>query len=123
MLSFWPFFALLAIAIVLGGWMLLDGLRAFLRGDYLTPKSGEYAGQLGPWAGLLQRVGIAPRSALVKGLHVAVGAAWLLSAAGLWLDAPWWRIGMAGAALFSLWYLPFGTLGALIVWALLFFVH
>jgi len=123
MLSFWPFFALLAIAIVLGGWMLLDGLRAFIRGDYLTPKSGAYAGQLGPWAALLQRMGIAPRSALVKGLHLAVGAAWLVSAAGLWLDATWWRTGMAGAALVSLWYLPFGTLGALIVWALLFFVH
>ena len=123
MLSFWPFFALLAIAIVLGGWMLLDGLRAFFRGDYLTPKSGEYAGQLGPWAGLLQRVGIAPRSALAKGLHVAVGAAWLVSAAGLWLVASWWRISMTGAALFSLWYLPFGTLGALIVWALLLFVR
>jgi hypothetical protein len=118
-MNHWTNWLLLAVAVLVGGWLLFDGMRAFIVGDYVTPKSGDYAGKLGPWANLLQRIGIRPRSALAKALHVLAGAAWLLSAAGLWMQAGWWRMGMAAAAVLSLWYLPFGMLGAIIVLAIL----
>jgi len=37
------------LAAVEAGWMLFDGSRALIVGDYVTAKSGPYAGQLGPW--------------------------------------------------------------------------
>jgi hypothetical protein len=42
-----------------------DGSRALIVGDYVTPKSGAYAGQLGPWAKLVAAVGIEPRSTVM----------------------------------------------------------
>jgi hypothetical protein len=34
-------------AVHLGGWMLADGLRAFIIGDCCTPDGGTFASQLG----------------------------------------------------------------------------
>lgn len=53
-----------ALALIESGWMAFDGMRALLVGDYVTPRSGPYAGQLGPWARLVSAVGIEPRSTL-----------------------------------------------------------
>jgi hypothetical protein len=46
----WTGWIVAALAALNGGWMTFDGARAFFVGDYVTPSSGEYAGQLGPWA-------------------------------------------------------------------------
>lgn len=101
---------LLAVpATLLGGWTLADGLRAFLAGDYYTPVSGPHAGQLGPWAGLLAGIGLDPRSVAVKAAHIVLGADWMAAAAMLYA-AP--RVGWLFTlycAVFSLWYVPFGT--------------
>jgi hypothetical protein len=51
-----------ALAVLAGGWMAFDGARALIVGDYVTPQEGEYAGELGPWAALLESVGLEPRS-------------------------------------------------------------
>lgn len=99
-----------ALALTVAGWMAFDGTRALVVGDYVTPAEGEYAGQLGPWADLVSKVGIEPRSTLMKSIFAVYGGLWLaiIVAFALRASGAWW--GMAVAAAGSLWYLPFGTL-------------
>jgi hypothetical protein len=115
----WIPITIMALALLQGGWLLLDGGRALVRGDYFTPRAGPRAGQLGPWARLVAAVGFGPRSTFMKVVHVLLGAAWLTAAALWWVrpDAGWW--GVLGCAMASLWYLPMGTLLSLIQLALL----
>lgn len=96
------------------GWMAWDGARALILGDYVTPKSGQYAGRLGPWSRVVQAVGIEPRGTLMKSLFLVYGAVWLAVAAAFLFGIRWswwcWTMLAAGA----LWYLPFGTLLSLL---------
>ena len=69
----------LLLAFVEGGWLAFDGSRALIVGDYITPNSGTFAGQLGPWAGLVSAVGIEPRSTLMMAIHVVIGGTWLVA--------------------------------------------
>ena len=69
----------LALALFQGGWLCFDGSHALLLGDYVTPRSGPGAGQLGPWARLVSAVGLDPRSTTIKCLHLFLGIAWLLA--------------------------------------------
>lgn len=110
--------ALLALA--LGGWLLFDGSRAFLAGDYVTPSSGAYAGQLGPWAGVVSHVGLDPRSTLVKGIHMALGSLWLVSAYRFLREKPKAGWALVACAFASLWYVPFGTIIGVLELILLF---
>lgn len=110
----WSGWIVLAIAFILGGWLAFDGGHALVRGDYVTPSSGEYAGRLGPWASVVSVVGIEPRSTLMKSIHVVLGAAWLMAMVGLAMGASWARVGLLVCAVSSLWYIPFGTLLSLI---------
>lgn len=106
----WLGWIVLLLAFVEGGWLAFDGAHALLRGDYVTPRSGEHAGQLGPWSHVVSAVGIAPRSTVMKSIHLILGSAWLVMQCGFVLRRRWaWR-GMLGCAVSSLWYLPFGTL-------------
>jgi hypothetical protein len=110
------------IALLIGGWLISDGIRALATGDYLTAKSGPRAGQLGPWAQLLAKAKIDPRSSFVKALHIALGVLWL---AGLTLFAlrhplGWWLL--AAGSVGTLWYLPLGTVLSLVELALLFYL-
>lgn len=105
---------LVAIALVVGGWMLFDGVHALVSGDFVTAASGDGAGRLGPWASLLEAVGIPPRSIGVKLLHVACGALWLLGALAAVRNGQAMRRLLIIAAVASLWYLPFGTLAGAI---------
>ena len=102
-----------------GGYMLLDGGRALIVGSYITPGSGEHAGQLGPWARLVSLVGIEPESTAMKLVFVVLGVLWLTLAAAVVADAR--RAGTAGTALATctLWYLVPGTVLSLCVLALL----
>jgi len=115
----WVGWIIIVIAVILGGWLAFDGGRALIVGDYITPKSGDYAGQLGPWAKLVSAVGIAPRSTLMQSIHVAIGLAWLVATACFILRLPgsWWA--MLALAVLTLWYLPFGTLLGLVLIVLL----
>jgi len=97
--------------------MAFDGARALVVGDYITPASGEHAGQLGPWSGVLEATGLAPRSTPVKVAFVVYGTALVGLAAAFAARASWaWGALLVGAAL-GLWYIPFGTLlnGAILV--------
>ena len=98
------------LALVEGGWLAFDGGRALLLGDYVTPASGPYAGQLGPWSKLVAAVGIEPRSTPMKLVHVALGVAFLAASIGFALGVSWGRAAVLVCAILGLWYLPFGTL-------------
>ena len=92
------------------GWMVFDGTRALLLGDYVTPQSGEFAGQLGPWSNLVKAVGIEPRSLGMKLIFIAQGLATLIAVIYYILNKSWARSGLLTAMLLGLWYLPIGTL-------------
>jgi len=95
--------------------MTFDGTRAFIVGDYVTPKTGEYAGQLGPWTKLVSAVGIEPRSTLMKTIFVVLGVAWLAFIVCYALGYKWAWWAMLLAAIGTLWYLPVGTIASLII--------
>jgi hypothetical protein len=99
--------------------MLLDGVRALLVGSYITPGSGEHAGQLGPWAGVVTAVGLHPESTLMKSAFVVLGASWLILALGIAVGAGWAWLGGLALAVATLWYLVPGTVLSIAVLALL----
>jgi hypothetical protein len=110
---------IVVLAFFQGGWLAFDGGRALIAGDYITPRSGPYAGQLGPWSRVVAKAGLEPRSTFVKALHVVLGLAWLVALI-LLLARPafgWWAALFCGVA--TLWYLPMGTAIGVLVIALL----
>ncbi len=115
----WLSRTVVALALLQAAWMAFDGARAFVLGDYVTPTSGEYAGQLGPWANLVAAVGIEPRSSLMKAIFVVYGVGWLIVISFYVQKQTWAWLAMLIAAIFSLWYLPFGTVSSMIQIALL----
>jgi hypothetical protein len=102
--------------------MAFDGGRALLVGDFVTPRHGEYAERLGPWANLVSAVGLEPRSTAVKLAFIGYGLCYLVVLAAFWIDIPgaWW--GLLFVALAGLWYLPIGTVVNLVVVGLLVLV-
>ena len=106
----WSGWIVVGLALFVGGWFAFEGGRALLVGDYITPKSGQRAGQLGPWSKVVSAVGIEPCSTLMKSIFLAYGVLWLavIVCFILKLQWAWWAMLLAAAG--SLWYLPFGTL-------------
>jgi O-antigen/teichoic acid export membrane protein len=100
-------------------WMLFDGTRALILGDYVTPQTGEFAGQLGPWSNMVQAIGLDPRSIWMKLIFVIHGIATLTIVVCYLLNKPWARRALLAAMLLGLWYLPIGTLVNLIALILL----
>jgi hypothetical protein len=107
------------LALAFGGWLLFDGSRAFITGNYTVPHSGPYAGMLGPWSQLVRAVGLDPLGNTVKIIHVLLGVSWVGSALFFLGGRPGGRGSLMLSALFTLWYLPFGTLVGASVAALL----
>jgi hypothetical protein len=103
-----------ALAVVEAGWMVFDGTRALVVGDYVTPSSGEYAGRLGPWADLVSAFGIEPRSTGMKVFFVVYGLIWLVAALAFARRVPrsWWAMVLLAAG--SLWYLVIGTVASVL---------
>ena len=106
----WSRWAAVLLGTILGGWMTFDGARAFVTGEYVTPQSGPNAGQLGPWSRVIAAVGLDPRSATVKAVHIGLGVLWLAAVVCFAARFGWARWTMASCAVASLWYLPAGTL-------------
>lgn len=106
----WLGWVVVMLAFVEGGWLAFDGGKALMTGDYVTPSSAQYAGQLGPWSKLVSAVGIEPRSTLMKSVHLMLGSAWLIVIVCFVLRLSWAWWGMFICAVAGLWYLPFGTL-------------
>ncbi len=106
----WLRWFVLLLAVIEGGWLAFDGGRALVVGDYVTPSTGRFAGQLGPWSKIVSAIGIAPRSTLMKSIHFVLGATWLAVMVFFACRFQWAWWGMLGCAIAALWYLPFGTL-------------
>jgi hypothetical protein len=100
-------------------WMVFDGTRALILGDYVTPQTGEFAGQLGPWSSLIQAIGLDPRSIGMKLIFVIQGIVTMAIVVCYLLNKPWARRALLAAMLSGLWYLPIGTLVNLIALILL----
>lgn len=108
----WPVVGLAAMS---GGWMLVDGARALIIGDY-----ARIDGELGPWAGLVERtIGIDAESTPMKIGFAVYGSAQLVAAIGYLARRRWGRPAVAVAAAGSLWYLVLGTASGLVQLALL----
>jgi hypothetical protein len=111
---------LIAVLVILSaGWMLFDGSRALIVGDYITPKSGQHAGQLGPWAEVVQKVGIKPRSTLMKLIFVLYGLSFVMIMIAFLLKISWTWWAMIVMAVLGLLYVPFGALINILIIALL----
>jgi len=113
----------IALAIFEAGWITLDGARAFIIGDYLTPRVGPYGGRLGPWTRVVWALGISPRSAPVKGGMLAYGLVWLGAALAFARGAGWAWWAMVLAATGALWYSSLSVLISLVQLLLLFAVR
>lgn len=111
----WKKILIAFLVLFTAGWMLFDGTRALIVGDFVTPATGEYAGQLGPWANLVQRVGIEPRSTLMKSIFVVYGLLAIASLVCYLIGYPWAGSALMVVCFLGLWYLPFGTISNLIV--------
>jgi hypothetical protein len=100
---------IILLAFVEAGLMAFDGTRALVVGEFITPKSGPYAGQVGPWRFIVQRVGVNPTGTPMKVAFAVIGWAWLTIAAGFAAGQPWSLPAMLAAAIATVWFLPFGT--------------
>lgn len=96
-------------ALTIAGWFVFDGVFAAITGSYVTPTSGRWAGQTGPWAKLVEKVGIDPQSSLMHLIFIVYGLAWLVLIGLYFIKLPFSRLLMLAAAIGALWYLPFGT--------------
>ena len=102
--------------------MTFDGVRAFVLGSYLTPRSGLHAGELGPWARLVRKVGIQPESAAMKTTFVLLGVGYLVAAVAWALGAGWGPSLGVVLAVGTLWYLVPGTVISVLVLVLVLVV-
>ena len=97
------------LVLISGGWMGFDGGRALIVGDYVTPKSGKQAGQLGTWSKFVCVVGIDPRSTLMKSIFLVYGLLFVGVMTAYALGAYSARWPLAITAALGLWYWSFGT--------------
>ena len=115
----WTIWVVVILTFIGAAWSLFDGARALIIGDYITPKTGQYAGQLGSWSKIVSAIGIDPRSNLMKSIFVILGAIRLISLVFFLLKAPWAWWTLLASSVLGLWYLPFGTISNLFVIGLL----
>jgi hypothetical protein len=114
-MSLWRF-PLTFFVLLMAGWTIFDGLHALVTGDFVTPKTGPYAGQLGPWAAVFEAVGIPPRSEAVAVGFVAYGSVYLGFLGAFLVRRRFGWLGLLACAILGLVYLVVGTvLNALIL--------
>lgn len=115
----WSSWIVVILTVLNAGWMTFDGTRALTVGNYVTPQSGAYAGQLGLWSKLVQSLGIEPRSTPMKLAFVVYGMTAIIMAICFALKLAWAWWGMLIVAILGLWYLPTGTIVNIMVVILL----
>ena len=108
----------LSLLAVLGftsaGWMLFDGMRRLIVGDYVRVN-----GQLGPWTRVVSAVGLDPMSTTVAAVFVCCALFRGVATIGLLARAPWGWGAMLASSIAILWYLPVGTAIAVLTIGLL----
>jgi len=100
---------------VSGGWMLFDGLRRLIAGDFV-----RIDGQLGPWRHVFDAIGVNPMARGVAIVFLVCGIFRLLATVGLLASAGWGWAAMLISSIAILWYLPIGTAAAVLTITLLF---
>jgi hypothetical protein len=111
-------YIVIALSTINFGYMVIDGLRALVKGDYFRPRSGPYAGQLGPWTKVVVRIGVEPESTLMKLLFVAIGLLGLIIT-GLYATGKIDELPMMIVVVLSIWNLYLGTMISLLMLVLL----
>jgi hypothetical protein len=95
------------LALLNGGYMLLDGIYVMMKGKYIGPA------RPGPWANLFEYMNI--NVFKLGPLFIVFGLVWLIWLYSFWTNQSWsYLLGIVISVL-SLWYLPFGTLFSLII--------
>lgn len=94
-----------------GGYMLLDGIFVMLKGKYIGPDKP------GPWANLFYKLGIDVFK--LGPLFIIFGLLWLTWLYALWTNQNWEYLFGLILSVFTLWYLPVGTLFSIIVFIVL----
>lgn len=101
------------IALLVGGWMIFDGLHVLTTGRYFGPEKP------GPWSDVVAAAGLDPFG--FGATFIVLGFLWLLSlAAVLRLRQPQAWYAALLTAILTLWYLPVGTILSLLYIVLLF---
>ena len=100
------------IALLIGGWMIFDGIHVLRTGKYFGPEKP------GPWSNVVAAIGLDPFRLGVP--FIALGALWLVFLFAMLLHQSWaWHAALLTAIL-TLWYLPVGTILSLLYISLLF---
>ena len=107
--------ALAVLGFLPAAWMLFDGGRRLLVGDYV-----RINGQLGPWTHVVSAVGLDPMSRAVAFMFLACGVARLIATISYLARASWGWHAMLATSVAILWYLPIGTAAAVLTIVLLF---
>ncbi len=100
---------IVVLAVIHFGYMGIDGCLGLIKGDYIRPQSGQYAGHLGPWSQVVQKIGIDPESTFMKSLFVIWGAIGLGLAIAFAMEVTWAWKALLIFNICSLWYLGFGV--------------
>lgn len=94
------------IALLVGGWMIFDGIHVLATGKYFGPEKP------GLWSDLVAAIGVDPFK--LGPLFIAFGVLWFLFLAAMLLRQSWgWQPALLTAVL-TLWYLPVGTVLSLL---------
>ncbi|MFN2460270.1 MAG: hypothetical protein ABR591_06250 [Candidatus Velthaea sp.] len=89
-----------ALAVVMGAYMLGDGIHRLASGTY-------FGSGVRPWAAIVRMAGIDPLSPAMAAIFIAFGIAWC-AAAPLFVRRSGYRF-LAVLAVATLWYAPVGT--------------
>ena len=114
-----PRAVILVFTLIEAGWMAMDGVRALFVGSFITPSTGPYAGQVGPWRHLVAPLGLNPNGTSMHWVFAVYGCAWLAIAVAFAAGRAWAWSAMVVAAAGALWFLPFGTICSLVQLVLL----
>ncbi len=93
--------------------MLLDGIFVIVKGKFIGPEKP------GPWANLFYKIDI--NVFKLGPLFIIFGLLWLTWIYGLWTNQTWaFKFGIL-LSIFTLWYLPIGTIFSIITIIILLF--
>ena len=106
--------ALAVIALLAGGWMILDGVHVMLRGKYIGPDKP------GPWSVPFVKMGVDPFK--LGPMFIAFGAMWLVFLVATLTGATWGKYGSTVVAIATLWYAPLGTILSIAYLVILYFM-
>lgn len=96
-----------------GSYMLMDGIFVLIKGKYIGPEKP------GPWANLFYKLNIDVFK--LGPLFIILGLLWVTWVFALWTNQAWAYTFGLSISILTLWYLPIGTIFAIITILLLLF--